>query len=244
MRRQRGRGHPVKLAWILAAILLMGSSAPAFSEGILSYQDATVEAPAGGSDPSDQTDFAKKPPTPTPTPSPAPSPSPTPSPDPGPSPSPTPEPSPEPTPKPTPDPTLQPSPEQTPAPSSSGVTGVLGPGSTSGSGSDASFDTGVGESTTGESLQDHPGSAPVDDGSSFIGSVASIIDQLAAIDVPVRASERGSLCRGSSCGSTADADGRKALALLTIGVILVVAGTSRVRAARRRPFGDPPGEDA
>jgi hypothetical protein len=242
MRRQRGRGHPVKLAWILAAILLMGSSAPAFSEGILPSRDGTVEAPAGGSDPSDQTDFAKKPPTPTP--SPAPSPSPTPSPDPDPSPSPTPEPSPDPTPEPTPDPTPQPSPEQTPAPSSSGVTGVLGPGSTSGSGSDASFDAGVGESTIGESLQDHPGSAPVDDGSSFIGSVASIIDQLAAIDVPVTASERGSLCRGSSCGSTADADGRKAVALLTICVILAVAGTSGVRAARRRSVGDPPGEDA
>jgi hypothetical protein len=102
----------------------------------------------------------------------------------------------------------------------------------------------VGESTIGESAQDHPGSASVDDASSFIGSVASIIDQLAAIDVPVTASERGSLCRGSSCGSTADADGRKAVALLTICVILAVAGTSRVRAARRRSSGDPPGEDA
>jgi hypothetical protein len=102
----------------------------------------------------------------------------------------------------------------------------------------------VGESTIGESLQDHPGSAPVDDGSSFIGSVASIIDQLAAIDVPVRAGERGSLCPESSCGSTADTDGRKALALLTICVILAVVGTSRVRAARRRPSSDPPGEDA
>jgi hypothetical protein len=84
----------------------------------------------------------------------------------------------------------------------------------------------------------------VDDTSSFIGSVASIIDQLATIDVPVRASERGSLCPGSSCGSTADANGTKALALVTICVILAIAGTFAVRAARRRPSGDPPGEDA
>jgi hypothetical protein len=243
MRRQRGHGHPVK--FVLAAVLIMGSSAPAFSEGILSSRDVTVDAFTGGLDRSEQTDFAKKPPTPTPTPTPSPAPSPsptpTPSPDPEPSPSQTPEPSPDPTPKPSPDPTPQPSPEQTPAPSS-GDTGVLGPWSTSGSGSALGLE--VGDSTIGESLQDHPGAAPVDDTSSFIGSVASIIDQLATIDVPVRASERGSLCPGSSCGSTADANGTKALALVTICVILAIAGTFAVRAARRRPSGDPPGEDA
>jgi hypothetical protein len=241
MRRLRGRGHPVKLSWVFAAVLMMGSAAPALSEQIVSSQGGSTDASTRGSDQSKEADPAKKSPTPAPTPSP--DPTPTPSPDPTPSPTPSSEPSPSPsqTPEPSPDPTPQPSPELTPTPPSSGHTGVLSPGSTSGSGSDAPLDIGVGEST-GESLQDHPGAGPAGDASSFIESVASIIDQLATVDVPVRASERGSDCPRSSCGSTRDVSGSKTLVLISIFVILAVAGTLGVLVGRRRPVADPPSE--
>jgi outer membrane biosynthesis protein TonB len=248
MRRMRGRGHSVKLSWVFAAVLMMGSAAPALSDQIVSSQGGSTDASTRGSDQSKGADPAKKSPTPAPTPSPDPTPSPTPSPDPTPSPTPTPssEPSPSPseTPKPSPDPTPQPSPGLTPTPPSSGQTGVLSPGSTSGSGSDAPLDIGGRESTFVESLRDHPGAGPADEASSFIESVASIIDQLATVDVPAAASERGAVCPGSTCGPTRDVSGSKTLALISLCVILAVAGTFGVRAGRRRSVAAPPRADA
>lgn len=111
--------------------------------------------------------------------------------------------------------------------------------------------TSVGESIIGESAQNDSGVVPVNSESvqggdgSWIQSVASILDELASIgDAPVRAAEGTSLCPGSECGSTFDAIGSEALALVLICVSLAVAGTLAIRARRRRSSTEPAAEDA
>ena len=239
MQRVRERRNPVRLAWALAVVLMMGSFAPALAEQIIP-QDGVVDAVTQAVDQV----------TPSPTPSPDPSSSSTPSPDPSPSPTPTPTPSPYPTPKPSPHPTPKPRPPSTGTPPTSGGTGVSpgapGPGSTRGSGSHAVGrlqDIGVGKSTIAEKPKDHPNPAPVDHGTSFIDSVASILDQLALVDTSVGQAERGSLCSTSVCGVTANGRGSRALVLVAICVILAVAGTLAMRAGRRRLAADPAMED-
>jgi hypothetical protein len=241
MRRWKGRSHPLRLICALAAVLTLGSLAPAAFAEMLPSLDGTVDAVVEASD---QTDLPQDPPDPTPTPSPDPTPTPSPGPTPSPDPSPSPSPSPQPTPSPRPDPTPSPRPDPTPSPTTSpAVTaqrGLYGPGTTSGGGSHI-----------GEGAQRDPGVEPVDEESvpggagSFIRSVASILYDLASTgDAPVRAAERTSLCPGSECGSTIGAIGSKAVALVLICVILAVAGALAIRAGLRRSTTDPPAEDA
>ena len=237
MQRVKERRNPVRLAWALAVVLMSGSFAPALAQQIIP-QEGALDAVDAVTRAVDQV-------TPSPTPSPDPSSSPTPSPDPSPSPTPTPAPSPHPTPAPSPHPTTKPRPSSAGTPPTSGGTGVSpgapGAGSTPGSGSHIVRrfqEIGVGKSTIAEKPKAHPNPAPVDDGSSFIDSVASILDQLASVDTSVGQVERGSLCPTSACGVTADAPGSRALMLISICVFLAVAGTLAMRAGRRRSATD------
>jgi outer membrane biosynthesis protein TonB len=251
MRRWRGRGHSLRLVLALAAVLTLGSTAPAASaEEVRPSLDGTVDALVQASD---QTE-----PSPTPDPTPSPTPDPTPSPTPDPTPSPTPEPPPSPTPEPTPDPIPDPAPEA-PAPTTEDPavttsTGLFGPGEASGSGSDGLplklQDGGLGGSITGESQN---------------ASGAVLVDAETQGDAAAREAENTSPCSGSessSCESTFQAiggpliqsltsflselavTGSEALTLAQICVILAVSGSLAIRAGRRRSNTDPPDEDA
>jgi hypothetical protein len=241
MQRVKERRNPVRLAWALAVVLMSGAFAPALAQQIIP-QEGVVDAVDAVTRAVDQVTPS---PTPSPDPSSSPTPSPEPSPTPTPTPTPTPAPSPHPTPTPSPNPTPKPRPPSTGTPPTSGGTGVSpgapGAGSTPGSGSHAVRrfqEIGVGKSTMAEKPKAHPDPAPVDDGSSFIDSVASILDQLASVDTSVGQAERGSLCPTSACGVTADAPGSRARMLISICVFLAVAGTLATRAGRRRSATD------
>jgi outer membrane biosynthesis protein TonB len=234
------RGRAGRVAWILAAVLTMGSFAPAIA-GQMTPPGMGALTP--GPDPSDQTDVETSPPAPTPTPSPEPTPTPTPTPSPEPSPTPTqtPEPSPPPTPEPSPHST-PPGPKPTRAPTSSVDGGSVDP-----IGSPASFDpppqehhVGLEESSDTESLQQHAGVAGRT--SSFIESVTSILDQLASVDAPVGGPQLP--CHTSVCGSPLDLTRSTALALASICIVLAVAGAFGVWARGRRSSDDSSAEDA
>ena len=229
MRRSRGRGHSLKLASVLAAVLTVGSLAPAAFANLMLSLDGTAE---GVVRTPDQTDSAGSPPDPDKPPKPQKPPKPKKPPKP--TPTPTPEPTPAPTSTPTPTPTLTPHPTPTPThdttPEATAVTAPTEP-----SGPEA---TSPDESTVGEiarngstpELQD-PENEGVD---SWVDSMALILEELASTgDGPVRAAEGASLCPGAQCGSASDAIGSTALAGILI-CVLVVAGMVAIRVGRRR----------
>jgi hypothetical protein len=239
MNHARGGSRSGRVAWVLAAALTMGSSFPAIAGQIGSPE---MDALTPGFDPSDQTFLETKPPKPTPTPSPDPSPTPTASPEPSPTPTQTPEPSPEPTPEPSPDSTPA-SPKPSSGPPSSGDGGAVGPTQSSGSldPSQQEHSVGLEEPSDTESPQQHAGAA-VESSSSFIESVASILDQLASVDTPIGGPQFP--CRASVCGSPLSSIRPQALALASICIILAVVGAFGVWARRRRSFADSSAEDA
>jgi len=153
VRRRRRSG---RLAWVLAAALTLGSSAPAMA-------------------------VDTKRPTPTPTPSPSPEPSPTPTPPPSPEPSPTPSQTPSPQPTSAPPPDSTPAPDPPP-----GVdTGFIGPVLSPDALASPQAEDGVGLEEPGtESVHQHADAAGASE-TSLIESVTSILDQLASVDVPV-----------------------------------------------------------
>jgi outer membrane biosynthesis protein TonB len=238
MNHVRGCGRSSRLAWVLAAALTMGSSAPAMAEQISSPEVGELTP---GADPSGQVDVETKPPAPTPTPSPDPSPTPTPSPEPSPTPTQTPGPSPQPTPDPSPDSTPAP-PKPAPDPPSSVDTGFVGPAQSPDSlASPEEQSVGLEEPSDTESVQQHTGAAVASE-SSFTESVTSILDQLVSVDAPVEGPRLS--CRASGCGSPPNTTRSKAFALASICIILAVAGASGVRARRRRSFDGSSVEDA
>jgi len=216
MNHGRGCGRSSRLAWVLAAALVMGSSSAAMALGT-------------------------KPPPPTPTPSPEPSPTPTPTPSPEPSPTPTetPAPSPQPTPQPSPDSTPAP-PKRAPDPPPGIDAGFAGASQSPDALVSPRAEDGALQEPDSKSTPQHA-DATVASESSLIESVTSILDQLVSLDVPVAGPRFP--CDAYRCGSPQG--GRsEAFALAAVCIILAVAGASGVRARRRRSFGGSAAEDA
>ena len=156
MNHGRGCGRSSRLAWVLAAALVMGSSSAAMALGT-------------------------KPPAPTPTPSPEPSP--TPSPEPTPTPTETPAPSPQPTPQPSPDSTPAP-PKSAPDPPPGIDAGSAGASQSPDALVSPRAEDGALQEPDSKSTHPHADAAVASE-SSLTESVTSILDQLVSLDVPV-----------------------------------------------------------
>ena len=264
MRRWRGRGYWLRLVLALAAVLTLGSIAPAaFAGEVRPSLDGTMDARVQASD---QTDSAQRraestsDPTPSPTPDPTPEPTPDPTPEPTPDPpDPTPEPTPDP-PDPTPEPTPEPMPEPTPDPAAEAQTTEAVTASTELSGpGEASGSDGL-----PLKLQDVGLGGPIS-GKSRIASGVVPVEAESQGDATAIEAEEASPCPGSEssgCESTFHAiggpliqsltsivgalalTGLEALTLAQICVILAVSGTLAICAGRRRSNTDPPAEDA
>lgn len=95
-------------------------------------------------------------------------------------------------------------------------------------------DEGVGRPNAWESAQDDAES--VQGGGSWIEAVESILDELASTEeTAVRAADGRSPCSGSECSSTFGPV--RALVLVSVGLLLAVAGVFVIRAARRSNTG-------
>jgi hypothetical protein len=217
MNHGRGCGRSSRLAWVLAAALVMGSSSPAMA-----------------------LDTKPPPPTPTPSPEPSPTPTPTPSPEPSPTPTETPAPSPQPTAQPSPDSTPAP-PKPAPDPPPSIDPGFVGPAQSPDALASPQAEASVGLKEPGTESAQHTDAAVTSE-SSLIESVTSILDQLVSVDVPVAGPRFP--CDAYRCGSPLNTTRSKAFALASICIILAVAGASGVRTRRRRSFDGSSAEDA
>ena len=215
----RQKRRPGTLVWVLAAALTMGSSAPVIA--------AQVDAPGLGV----LTPTKHPPSSPTPSPDPTPTPTPSVSPEPSPTPTQTPEPSPDPTPGPSPSSTPV-GPTPTPDPPSRVDGGSFGPTQSPG----IQHNLGLEDRSGSDRTQEHAGGA-VDRTGSFIESVTSILDQLVSVDAPLAGSQLP--CRTVVCGSPLADSRSKAMALASIGIVLVVAAVFGVVARRRRSSRDP-----
>jgi outer membrane biosynthesis protein TonB len=241
-RRRRGRSSRlvalVGIAFTLSAI--SSGAIAAETEPTVDETRLTTQVPTHGVGPK-KPKPPKPSPTPSPTPEPSPSPSSEPSPEPSPSLSPTPQPSSSPTPtsSPTPDPAPT-SPPRPPAPTDDGPSGSGGaPG-----GTDTSLRSDERPLNPYDGGQDpFGGSEPGEvagfagDGSeSLFGTVASIIDELTTTgDRAIQAAEAPSTCPGSSCDSSTDATGTRALFIVLTCLAIAFAGALVIRARDRRP---------